>query len=39
MFLPDVNLWLALAVESHIHHGDAVNWFEALSNVIVCFAG
>jgi toxin-antitoxin system PIN domain toxin len=32
MFLPDVNLWLALAVESHIHHGDAVNWFGGLSN-------
>jgi predicted nucleic acid-binding protein len=25
MFLPDVNLRLALAVEPHIHHGDAVN--------------
>jgi toxin-antitoxin system PIN domain toxin len=32
MFLPDVNLWLALAIEAHIHHGDAVRWFEAVSN-------
>jgi toxin-antitoxin system PIN domain toxin len=32
IFLPDINLWLALAVESHIHHTAAVNWFEAVSN-------
>ena len=28
MFLPDVNLWLALAFESHFHHVAAGNWFE-----------
>jgi uncharacterized protein len=28
MFLPDVNLWLALAFESHIHHASARSWFE-----------
>jgi toxin-antitoxin system PIN domain toxin len=29
MFLPDVNVWLALAFESHIHHPLARDWFEA----------
>jgi toxin-antitoxin system PIN domain toxin len=28
MFLPDVNLWLALAFESHVHHTAARSWFE-----------
>lgn len=28
MFLPDVNLWLALAFESHVHHAAARSWFE-----------
>src|SRR5512145_681128 len=28
MFLPDVNLWLALAFQSHIHHVAAKEWFE-----------
>jgi len=32
MFLPDVNLWLALAFESHFHHADAKAWFDGLSN-------
>ena len=32
MFLPDVNLWLALAFESHIHHAAASHWFEGLLN-------
>jgi toxin-antitoxin system PIN domain toxin len=32
MFLPDVNLWLALAFESHIHHAPAKRWFESFSS-------
>jgi toxin-antitoxin system PIN domain toxin len=28
MFLPDINLWLALAFESHVHHAAARGWFE-----------
>ncbi len=28
MFLPDVNLWLALTFESHIHHVNAKTWFK-----------
>ena len=29
MFLPDVNVWLALAFESHFHHVAAREWFDA----------
>jgi len=36
MFLPDVNVWLALTFDSHIHHPAAKNWFDALSGE-VCF--
>jgi uncharacterized protein len=32
MFLPDVNLWLALVFESHVHHAVARDWFAALSD-------
>jgi hypothetical protein len=27
--LADANVWLALAVEAHIHHGAAKTWFDA----------
>lgn len=32
MVLPDVNLWLALAFESHVHHESARAWFESLTD-------
>jgi toxin-antitoxin system PIN domain toxin len=32
MFLPDVNVWLALAFESHVHHPVALGWFDSLSD-------
>jgi predicted nucleic acid-binding protein len=32
MFLPDINLWLALAFESHVHHAAAKGWFEGLTS-------
>jgi uncharacterized protein len=28
MHLPDINVWLALAFEVHLHHGAAKAWFE-----------
>ncbi len=31
IFLPDVNLWLALAFQSHVHHSVAKAWFESRS--------
>jgi toxin-antitoxin system PIN domain toxin len=36
LFLPDVNLWLALNFDSHVHHPAAKKWFDALSDQI-CF--
>ena len=36
MFLPDINVWLALTFDSHVHHPAAKTWFDALSNE-VCF--
>ena len=36
MLLPDVNVWLALAFDSHVHHPVAKLWFDGLSNE-VCF--
>ena len=30
MFLPDVNVWIALAFATHIHHAKAKNWFDGL---------
>jgi toxin-antitoxin system PIN domain toxin len=32
MFLPDINLWLALAFQSHVHHAVAKDWFEGLTS-------
>src|SRR5947209_3739256 len=32
MYLPDVNVWLALAFNAHIHHVAAKSWHGALSN-------
>ena len=31
MFLPDVNLWLALAFDGHVHHVPAATWYRGLS--------
>src|SRR5262252_1837433 len=30
MFLADVNIWLALAFQSHVHHPSAITWFDGL---------
>jgi uncharacterized protein len=32
MFLPDVNVWLALTFDSHVHHVQAKHWFDGLSD-------
>lgn len=32
MFLADVNVWLALAFESHVHHPSARNWFDSAAD-------
>ncbi len=36
MLLPDVNVWLALTFDSHVHHPAAKAWFDALTDE-VCF--
>jgi hypothetical protein len=39
IFLPDVNVWLALSFRSHEHHAKANNWFTGIdeaSSVLFC---
>ncbi len=31
MYLPDINVWLALAFQSHAHHTLAKRWFEGVA--------
>jgi uncharacterized protein len=35
--LPDVNIWIALAAECHVHHAPARNWFTAQPDASVAF--
>lgn len=37
MLLPDINGWLALTFDSHIHHPAAKTWFDALSGEVCYF--
>ncbi len=37
MFLPDINVWLALAFDSHLHHQQAVDWFDAVPDQCCVF--
>ena len=37
MLLPDVNVWLALTFDSHIHHLAAKSWFDGLANETCAF--
>ena len=37
IYLPDVNVWLALAAERHVHHTRARRWFESLTADTVLF--
>lgn len=37
MMLPDVNAWLALTFESHVHHGAASSWFRSLDSGSAAF--
>jgi toxin-antitoxin system PIN domain toxin len=36
-FLPDVNVWIALAVIEHQHHEQAANWFESIGDDDLAF--
>ena len=35
--MPDVNVWIALAAEGHLHHGPARDWFAAQPDASVAF--
>jgi toxin-antitoxin system PIN domain toxin len=37
MLLPDVNAWLALTFDSHVHHPAAKTWFDGLTSEVCCF--
>ncbi|UCF95865.1 MAG: PIN domain-containing protein [Spirochaetaceae bacterium] len=37
MYLPDINVWLALTFEAHSHHPQAKSWFEAIQDDIIMF--
>ena len=37
MQLPDINLWLALAFEVHVHHRQASAWFGSLPSAGAAF--
>src|SRR5436309_15493347 len=37
MRLPDVNVWLALTFDSHVHHPSAKTWFDNLPSDAICF--
>jgi toxin-antitoxin system PIN domain toxin len=37
MLLPDVNVWLALTFDSHVHHPAAKKWFDAISGETCLF--
>ena len=35
--LPDINVWLALTFDSHVHHRIAKNWFDGLTDEVCYF--
>jgi toxin-antitoxin system PIN domain toxin len=37
MFLPYINVWLALTFDSHVHHERAKRWFDALTTEPIYF--
>ena len=37
MYLPDINVWLALAFLGHVHHRSARSWFDSLPENCRCF--
>ena len=37
IFLPDVNVWVALAFDHHGHHGSALTWVNAVGSEALAF--
>jgi len=38
-YLPDVNVWIAVAAERHTHHRIARSWFDNLQDKKLAFCG
>jgi len=36
-YLPDINVWIALAVAEHVHHAPATAWAEAAASDLLAF--
>ena len=36
-YLPDVNVWIALATDKHVHHSTARSWFATLQDEKLAF--
>ncbi|QDU54299.1 TA system VapC family ribonuclease toxin [Aeoliella mucimassa] len=37
MLLPDINVWIALAFDSHLHHAAALKWFQTSNDLPLYF--
>ena len=37
MYIPDINVWLALAFEAHSHHPPAKHWFDSVQDELLGF--
>jgi uncharacterized protein len=37
MLLPDVNVWLALVFDTHLHHRSAMAWINGITDETACF--
>src|SRR5271165_7190679 len=35
--LPDVNVWVAMTFDSHMHHSSAKTWFDGLTDELLFF--
>jgi toxin-antitoxin system PIN domain toxin len=37
MLLPDINVWLALVFDAHVHHQSALEWMSSIKDEMACF--
>jgi predicted nucleic acid-binding protein len=37
IFLPDVNIWIALTSNRHVHHSLATEWLQGIENEQIAF--
>jgi uncharacterized protein len=36
-YFPDINVWIALSYDEHVHHSSARHWFDAIKGGVVYF--